>query len=171
MASSRYLYAQKDRTYYLRLIGNLSYITCAGFKSFTDKIINENLAEEIFVDLSEAQSIDSTNLGILAKCALYFKSKKQTDPIIYCQDQDINITLRKNGFDTIFNIVVGDSPQVENMDELSLDKFNNREGLNNALVDAHEVLSKINESNKLKYKDVLKLLRFKKQDDNQNSIS
>lgn len=168
MATSRYLYAHKDRKYYLRLIGNLSYVTCAGFKSFTDRIINENLAEEIFVDLSEAKSIDSTNLGILAKCALYFKNKKHSDPIIFCQDEDINLTLRKNGFDTIFNIVVGDSPKLENMDELSREKFDNRDNLSSTIYDAHEVLSKINESNSLKYKDVLKLLRFKKQDENHN---
>lgn len=162
MPGSKYLYAKDQKKYFLKLEGDLTYIACAGFKSFTDKILDERLVEELYVDLSGAKTIDSTNLGILAKCALYFMSKKSNKAVIYSNKQDINTILNKNGFDSIFDIVGSTQYSTNEMSELTLKKFENREGLNNTLLDAHEVLSKINNSNRLKYRDVLEMLRFKR---------
>lgn len=162
MPDSKYLYARDQKRYFLKLEGNLTYVACAGFKSFTDKIINEKLVDELYVDLSSAENIDSTNLGILAKCALYFVSKKRNKAVIYSDNQDINLILNKNGFDNIFHIVGSTQYSSNEMNELMLEKFKTKEGLSKTLLDAHEVLSKINDSNKLKYKDVLEMLRFKR---------
>ncbi len=161
-SESQYLYAFEKKTYFVKLIGGLTYVSCAGFKSFTDKLLNENLADEIFFDLTQTTSIDSTNLGILAKCALHYVNKKNTKPIIYSKNGDVNTILSKNGFDTIFEIITNNEIPPREMHEVLTEKFTNRAGLNSTLMEAHEALSRINESNKLKYRDVLQLLRFKR---------
>jgi anti-anti-sigma regulatory factor len=162
MPGSQYLYAHDDKTYFIKLIGGLSYISCAGFKSFTDKLLSEDLAEEIYFDLTKTTSIDSTNLGILAKCALYFVNKKKTKPIIYSTNKDVTLVLSKNSFNTIFDIVTNDEIPPKEMSEVLAARFEDKNNLNKTILETHEALSRINESNKLKYKDVLQLLRFKR---------
>jgi anti-anti-sigma factor len=162
MSESQYLYACKENIYYVKLVGSLSYVSCAGFKSFTNKLLQENLADEIFFDLTETTAIDSTNLGILAKCALHFVNKKNMKPVVYSTNDDINTILKQNGFDTIFNIITQNDISPQEMNEVENEEFRDKAGLNAALIESHEALSKINESNKLKYQDVLQILRFKR---------
>ena len=162
MSNSQYLYAHENRTYFIKLIGGLSYISCAGFKSFTDKLLTENLAEEIYFDLTKTTSIDSTNLGILAKCALHFVNKKKNKPVIYSTNSDVTLVLSKNSFNTIFEIVTNDEIPPKEMSEVLAQRFEDKNNLDKAILETHEALSKINEGNKLKYRDVLQLLRFKR---------
>lgn len=162
MQNCKYLYANEKKKFFIKLEGKLSYISCAGFKSFTDKILSENLADEIYFDLTQTTSIDSTNLGILAKCALFFLNKKKNKPILFSTNNDVNTVLTKNSFHTIFDIITDDKIPSKNMNEVFAERFDNKEGLNNIILETHEALSRISDSNKLKYKDVLQLLRFKK---------
>ncbi|MBR5928239.1 MAG: anti-sigma factor antagonist, partial [Spirochaetia bacterium] len=65
-----YYFAKDGNKVYFKLTGVLKYTTCGHFDAFLDDFIaHASDVESITIDLTEAEFLDSTNLGFLAKIA------------------------------------------------------------------------------------------------------
>lgn len=105
MNEGSFLFAEKDSSYFIRLVGDIKYTVCSGFDKFIDDIFNEANPVDVLIDLTEASYIDSTNLGLLAKIAKLMDARHKRKVTIISTNDDINTILVSVGFDEVFDII------------------------------------------------------------------
>lgn len=161
MTNCNYYIAEKDSKYYLKLTGRNNYMYCSAFKEFVDELISKSECQNIFIDLTEVDSIDSTNLGILAKLANFMLQKHNKKPVIYSTNEDINVVLQSIGFNNVFTIIDQNLSEFnENYSKLD-DKKVTKEDLNAILYEAHYALSNLNSENQKVFAEVIDILHKK----------
>ncbi len=76
-----YYFAKDGNKVFFKLTGVLKYTTCGHFDAFLDDFIaHASDVESIAIDLTEAEYLDSTNLGFLAKIAQFMLDKTEARP-------------------------------------------------------------------------------------------
>ena len=97
-----YQFAEKGDLFIIKLGGRLKYSVSSGFEKFLSKLFEEKKRKDILIDLSTVVAIDSTNLGLLAKIAIYSIENFNKKISIISTNDDVNIQLRNMGFDEYF---------------------------------------------------------------------
>lgn len=111
MAEGRILYAERDRVVVLRFVGDILYTTgtsailSRSLKRFLDRLAEATQPEHVVVDLSETRTIDSTNLGLLARLVRLAKDRQASPPVLISPGADVRRLLTSMGFDRVFRIV------------------------------------------------------------------
>lgn len=153
-----YYFAKEGKKVFFKLTGVLKYTTCGHFDTFLDSFLaHASDVEEAAIDLTEAEFLDSTNLGFLAKIAQFMLDKNGSRTTIYCTSPDVNKTLWSVGFDDIFNMVNGKSDLNEKFGVIDPAKFEQKDKTI-MMIDAHKCLMNINEKNQKTFKDVVSLM-------------
>ena len=111
----------------------------------------------VWVDLCEAEGIDSTTLGLLAQLALEVKRKFGFVPAIYSSNSGINRLLKSMGFQRIFDLheeLCGTSGK---SNEIPIIPGSEQE-VKEKVVEAHRVLMGLSEENCARFKDLMAIL-------------
>ncbi len=157
MNGGNILYAKNEQKYFIKLTGNLRFTSGHDFGTLLNVIFKDPDVKDIMIDMSEANYLDSTILGLLAKIANFMIKKFQRKVTVLSTNEDINYLLDNIGLNDVF-IVVESCDYTPKM----LKKIPNIKGSEqeNALtiLDAHRQLVKLNEKNKTVFKDVVDLL-------------
>lgn len=157
MSSGKILAAELDGVYTLKFIGDVRLTLCGTIDNFFDTRLKEGLFDSVIVDLTQAEGIDSTTLGLLAKLAIHVKEKYEQMPTIVSTDSGINRILKSVGFDRIFRLLdqplevpgqLGELPQVH----LSKDDLRKR------VIAAHQTMMSLNDANREKFQDIMSVL-------------
>lgn len=148
MQAGKILIAQHDGTYVIKLVGDVRLTLCTTMDDFLNKMFADPLFIGVLVDLCEAEGIDSTSLGLLAKLALQSKQYCHLLPIIKSPNADITRLLESMGFDKVFDIrkklheltteELAELPVLEADDEVVREK----------IIEAHRILMTLNEQNR-----------------------
>jgi len=157
MQSGEYLYSLCDGCCVLKLVGGLTYSESGDLDSFLEKLFEAQPMPEIVVDLSETKSIDSTNLGLLAKIARASLDQKQRKTIMVSPKTDINRILTSMGFDRVFDIVRSSKATGGEMDKIPHRDISDQE-LAHTLLKVHRTLMELNETNRAIFKNVVRFL-------------
>ena len=153
----RILAADHDGAYVLKLVGDVRVNLCSSIDDYLDQMFTDPGFESVFVDLCDAQGIDSTTLGLLAKLALTVKERFGFQPAIYSCDPGINRLIKSMGFQRLFELreeVCGNPeeavaiPAVEGSESEVKDK----------VIEAHKVLMELSSENRARFKDLLTAL-------------
>lgn len=155
--NGRYQFTASDKLYYVKMSGNLRYTGCANFDSFLTRLFKEHLCEDIIIDLSEAEFLDSTNLGLMAKAAGFVMKKCGRKMTVISSNESVNDLLTNTGFDQVINII-----ETIDLDQARLDDLPIPEQERNMaamLLEAHEALIDMNDENIAQFKDVVEMLR------------
>ena len=144
--------------YILKFVGEIRLTLCSTLDRHIDDELSQLKPSEVYVDLSLAEYIDSTSLGLIAK--LYQKSVTLDVPaptIISC-NQDITNQLVTMGFDDIFTIAHGGCPNVEDcLEQLTFVNEPESEA-KERIIAAHKTLIELNQKNKEAFTDLVKAL-------------
>ena len=132
MQEGRILAASHDGSYVIRLVGDVRLTLCNSMDDFFEHIFADPHFVSVWVDLCEAQGIDSTTLGLLAKLALRVKEKFGFKPAIYSCEPGINRLLKSMGFHRLFEQKV---------------------------IEAHCILMGLSDENRHRFKDLLTALQ------------
>ena len=62
--------ANQQGTYVIKLSGDVRLNLCSALESYLDNMFLDNDFEAVFVDLTDAEGVDSTTLGLLAKISI-----------------------------------------------------------------------------------------------------
>jgi len=157
MIENKYLYAEDNLNYFIKLSGNLKYTDCGSFSSFLTKLEDDNQFENILIDLTDATYLDSTNLGLLARTSQILIDKTGHRLTVISTNPNITELLQNIGFDDICIII--DKP-----DDIlkSLNYTGNighhEENMAKVMLDAHKRLMSMNETNKNEFKNVVALM-------------
>lgn len=157
MNEGQILYAKVDHTYVLKFSGDVRYTICAPLSAFIKQLQNQDGFEDILIDLTETEGIDSTNLGLLARIANLVQDRFHHKTTLLSSNSNVNRTLETMGFYEVFDIddhcrspgfSGEDLPEVAEPARETSD----------AILQAHRTLAALNESNREMFRSVVEAL-------------
>ncbi len=154
MAEGRVLAASEGGAYVLRLVGDVRLTLCATIEDYVEQMLEDPAFTSVWVNLCDAEGIDSTTLGQLAKLALSVQERFGFRPAIYCCDEGINRLLESMGLDRLFEMhektccATGCNAALP-MVPGSEDEVRER------VLDAHRVLMDVSDDNRERFQDLV----------------
>ncbi len=158
MTTGNYKFAVFNKSLFVKLSGRLTYMISANFDSYIQRIVSEKQIITGIVDLGEASYLDSTNLGIIAKFAIYFLETKNEKVIIYSPDKNITVVLKAMGFDDIAEIIESYSEKALKYKDISQDSTHMRNN-EEMILDAHTLLCMMNDKNRKEFQNLVEMIK------------
>lgn len=164
MTTYHYQFAKVDNKYFIKLSGELKYQWSSGFNNFLQELFKKQNFDEIIVDVTDTEYMDSTNIGLLAKIARYsIKNFSHKLPLII-DEADVKELLQEMGFDKLCKFIKKPEDFDHKYEKIKGQK-ESKKNLGKMILDAHRTLSDINEKNKDQFKNVLDVLERQKRKD------
>jgi anti-anti-sigma factor len=160
MDNGNVLHACHNDVHVLRFIGDIRYTLSPSIDHFLEEIFTGPKPAGFVIDLTEADSIDSTNLGLLARLALRMQRLDAQRVTIVSNRADINSVLTSMALDEVFDIINDTGLETDTAQEVP-QKNTDRETLSRTLIDAHRALMDLNEHNREMFRDVVAALEKK----------
>ncbi|MEI8247870.1 MAG: STAS domain-containing protein [Lentisphaerota bacterium] len=157
MTDGKILYAKVDNRYFIKFTGTLRYTISRGLDIFLNKMFEDPVLEDVLIDMSEAEYLDSTNLGLLAKIASMTQKRFKRKVTLFSTNPNINFLLDNMGLSQVFLIV--DKPDFTAGNLQSIPGLQDTEK-ERALVilEAHRLLMAMNEKNRDTFKNIVEVL-------------
>ena len=154
MNEGKVLHASHDDIHVLRYIGDIRYTLSPSINRFLEGVFAGPKPAGFVIDLMETDSIDSTNLGLLARIAMRMRALDAPKVTLLSNRADINSVLTSMALDEVLDIVQDSEPVAGPSEELPQVNVD-REVLARTLIDAHRALMELNEHNREIFKDVV----------------
>ncbi|MBU3070848.1 STAS domain-containing protein [Aestuariicella sp. G3-2] len=143
--------------YVIKMVGDVRLTLCMSFDQFISAMFEADDFASIIFDLTQAEAIDSTTLGLMAKISILAEQRKQLRPVIISTSPGINRLLDTMGFAEIFEIMtelpdklkVSQCLEVSEMDEGTAKQ---------KVLEAHRILMDLNDQNREVFQDLVKTL-------------
>ena len=147
MQTGKILVAKHQGTFVIKLVGDVRLTLCTTIDDYFNDMFANSVIDGVVVDLSEAEGIDSTSLGLLAKLAVQAKHHYQLVPIILSPNADITRLLDSMGFNQVFDIHQDSGQPFNDLGELPL-KSTDEVCCRSKVIEAHRVLMELNDANR-----------------------
>lgn len=157
MPDNKIYYAENEGIHCLKYVGHIRYTIGASLNKFINKLFEGPKPKGFMVDLRETETIDSTNLGLLARIANLMKQCGVPKVTLLSTNEDINTLLFSIGFNEVFDIVDEAGHAMTNGQELGLPD-NTGPDMARTVLDAHRILMTLGNDNKSRFQDVVELL-------------
>ena len=151
--------ADKNGVFVIKMIGDVRLTLSLSFDEFIDQMLASEDFSSVIFDLTDAQAIDSTTLGLMAKISLKGRALHYMDPIVISSNPGIIRLLDSMGFSEILQIVesadIGhDDFQVLHSHDLAIDEDLVRQ----KVLEAHRSLVELNADNNDVFKELIRSL-------------
>jgi len=157
MNPGQILVADHQGVYVIKLVGDVRLTFCISFDQFIDSMFADpNLISVVF-DLSEAEAVDSTTLGLMAKISILGQEKRNITPVILATSAGMKRLLTSMGFADIFSIVDRLDSNMSNLHSLSCGE-QNETLVKQRVIEAHKILMGLNQQNAETFKNLVKML-------------
>lgn len=157
MRPGQILVADHAGVYVIKMMGDVRLTLCISFDQFIDAMLGESNFSSVLFDLSEADAVDSTTLGLMAKISLLAQEKRGITPVILATNASIQRILETMGFIDIFTIVDKleiDLPLQRNLTAIECDENIVKE----KVIEAHKILMGLNEKNHETFRNLVTML-------------
>lgn len=151
------LYGSHEGVQVLRFVGRIDYGLAPAVHQFVDGLFLGAPPAGFVIDLTQTESIDSTNLGLLARIANRMHERGGPRVTIVSHRQDINEVLLTMGFDEVFDLVE-EVPSAGNGTRPLTTLAPDRNNLGRTMLMAHRTLMALNDRNRDQFADVVSLL-------------
>jgi anti-anti-sigma factor len=170
MQLGKILVAHHEGAFVVKLVGDVRLTLCTTIDEYFGKMFSSPNFVGVIVDLTEAEGIDSTSLGLLAKLAVRAQNSCQLPPMILSPNPNISRLLESMGFNSVFDIRASLHDHDKNELEQLLDSqpkvteltpaadCDNEQCVRNKVIEAHRVLMDLNEKNRAEFSDLVKTL-------------
>ena len=158
MAKAQVTHAERGGVHLLRYSGKIDYMSAPAIRRFLDDLFDRGNVTGLIFDLSDAEALDSTNLGLLARMQERAERCHCNGSMIVSQNEDINCVLRSMGFEQIFDIVhdLG-APEAACSDCVDAECPSSAE-LRDTMIEAHRALMRLSEAGRVQFADVVACL-------------
>ena len=157
MRPGQILVADHVGVYIIKMTGDVRLTLCISFDRFINTMLAEPNFSSVLFDLSEAEAVDSTTLGLMAKISLLAQEKRDITPLILATNASIQRILQTMGFADIFTIV--DKLEVEFTPEKNLTAIECDENqVKEKVLEAHKILMGLNEKNHETFRNLVAML-------------
>lgn len=143
-----------DGRYILKFVGDVRLTLCATLDCHIENALAQSGAEDILVDLTEAEGIDSTSLGLIAKLSVKAYALSLPRPTVVSTNENITRILMSMGFDHIF-IILSELPTCSSdLQQLPFVQ-ESEESTRERIIAAHRILIDLNDTNREAFKDLV----------------
>ncbi len=157
MQAGKILQASQNGVFVLKLLGDVRLTLCTAFDDFIEEMFSSEDFASVAIDLSEADGLDSTTLGLLAKIAIRAEQKFHFKPIIVSTDPSILRLLTSMCFERIFDIRDHKLETLADFGELAIAVSSEQE-VKARVLEAHRTLMGLSEENTACFKDLVNAL-------------
>ncbi|HAN27822.1 MAG TPA: anti-anti-sigma factor [Haliea salexigens] len=157
MEEGRILAASQDGAYVVRLTGDVRLTLCTAIDDYVQRMLDNPDFASVWVDLCDAEGIDSTTLGLLAKLALEVRARYGFTPAIYSSNPSITRLIKSMGFQRLYDLHEDACANPECIDCIPLVK-GSEASVRDKVIEAHRVLMGISEENRARFKDLMVVL-------------
>ena len=155
MIQGQILDAQTDSTYVLKLVGDVRLTLSTTLEKCIRRALNAGNHQQVVVDVTEAEGIDSTSLGMLAKLSIHVQQNNGYVPFLVYRSEDIHRLLTSMGFaDTVY-IMMEDEALAAASTEVVEALDDDEETLRQRVLEAHRVLMSLNKQNEETFRDLV----------------
>ncbi len=157
MSSGKILVAEHDGVNVVKMVGDVRLTLCVSFDTFIHSMFVTDSFCSVLFDLSDAQAIDSTTLGLMAKISLSARRRCGEKPLVLSDNPSITRLLESMGFDDIFEIVADAELPLSDVRELPHTTLN-EEQVKVRVLEAHRILMELNRTNRDTFRELVETL-------------
>ena len=157
MQEGKILAASHNGAYVIRMVGDVRLTLSTTIDEYIQTMFADPEFASVWVDLCDAEGIDSTTLGLLAKLALQVKERFGFQPAIYSCEPGINRLLRSMGFQDLFELHEEACANPEEISEIP-QVDDNEAAVKEKVIEAHRILMGLSEENRARFKDLMSAL-------------
>lgn len=159
MSNGRVLMANHQGEYVIKLAGDVRMTLCTTIDTCLNTMVQDPKFHTVTVDVTEAEGIDSTSLGLLAKISRMSSPLMGHVPVLVTAHPDITRIVESMGFrDRVFTMVTDQEMQsASNLQETELAPVSEDEARARVL-EAHKILMSLNENNRLAFKELVECI-------------
>ncbi len=154
MQPGKILVAQQGGAFVIKLAGDVRLTFCATLDDFFDHMFAEPNFASVIIDLCEAENIDSTTLGQLAKLAINAKRIHHLVPVVLSSNPNITRILTSMGFERVFDIREQRPHTEQQLAELPV-VAGSESVVHDKVLEAHRVLMGMNEKNNAQFRELV----------------
>lgn len=158
MTMGHVTHAQKEGVHVLRYFGTVNFLLAPGIQTFVDHLIDDGHVSGLVFDLSAASSLDSTNLGLMARVNERLVSRGAANSVIISGNEDIDVVLRSMGFDRTFEMLSSEAGNSEPDPETIETPSPSSAELKRTMLDAHQALMRMSEAGRKEFEAVVACL-------------
>jgi anti-anti-sigma regulatory factor len=157
MQDGKILAASRNGAYVIRLVGDVRLTLSTTIDEYFQRMYDDPDFASVWVDLCEAEGVDSTTLGLLAKLALNVKDKFNFLPVIYSCNTGINRLLKSMGFQRLFDLREETCDNLDGATVLPMVEGSEQK-VKERVLEAHRVLMDLSDENRVRFKDLMVVL-------------
>jgi anti-anti-sigma factor len=151
-------HAAREGVHVFRYFGAVNFTLAPGLQRFLQHLIHDGGVSALVFDLSAAESLDSTNLGLMARVNEQVRDAGAANSVIISSNEDIDVVLRSMGFDQTFQLfpTPSDIPEAD-AEPVAADAPSAPE-LQSTMLEAHRALMRLSEAGRLEFEPVVACL-------------
>ena len=152
----RFLYSELEDTIFIMIEGNA---TMKNSKTLSDllKQIFDGEKKNLVLEMSKCNYLDSTFLGLIAKCALEIKKKWSSTLYIMNASNMVMNGLKQTGIDKFIEKLEDENLDIE-ATEIEKSDFSERKDKTLYILEMHKTLVDLNDKNKETFKNVVDMI-------------
>ncbi len=157
MSEGRVLAASHHGAYVIRMTGDVRLSLCAAIDDYFHHMFDDPEFASVWVDLCDAEGIDSTTLGQLAKLAIQTQERYGFRPAIYSCDPGINRLLKSMGFQRLFELHEEACADMDDVRDIPVVP-GSEDSVRTKVIEAHRVLMGLSDENRARFQDLMTAL-------------
>jgi anti-anti-sigma factor len=157
MKAGQILVADHNGVYVIKMVGDVRLTLCISFDQFIDAMFKSKNFTSVLFDLSDAEAIDSTTLGLMAKISILGQDRRGIVPVILASNPSIQRILQTMGFGDIFTII--DKLDAPVLAQQPLNCINcDEQEVKEKVLEAHKILMGLNANNADTFRNLVNML-------------
>lgn len=157
MQSGQIKIADDNGVVVIKLNGYVRLTLCTAFDDFIERMFAADNFVSVAIDLSDAEGLDSTTLGLLAKIAVRTQKRFNFKPIIVSTDPSVTRLLSSMCFERIFDIRTRGPQSLCDYGDLPI-ATSSEEEVKTRVLEAHRTLMGVSEENAECFRDLVNTL-------------
>lgn len=159
MNSGRVLMANHHGDYVIKLTGDVRMTLCTTLDSCITDMIEDTAFKSVMVDLRDAEGVDSTTLGLLAKISRLSLPLMGKLPLLVSSHSDITRLVESMGFrDCVYRIVSEvELTQSHELREATATPLT-QDRARAQVIEAHKILMSLNDANRQAFKELIECI-------------
>lgn len=147
-------FAENKGIFVIKMEGDVRLTLCLSFDDFINGMLSDKEFCSVIFDLTEAEAIDSTTLGLMAKISLSSYPLTGEYPLVITNSTVITRVLVSMGFTDIFRLVKRADFDARNFAELE-QQVGTEAVIKEKVVEAHKTLMAMNDSNANTFRELM----------------
>jgi len=142
---------------HVKVFGRATFGIAPDFKNFVERQM-ENKKQKVFVDLEECESMDSTFIGVITSLTIKYSQKGIPHLTLLKLSEHLIKILKTLGLLNVLSISNSKSAKEISFEEVKK-ADNSKKEIALTMLEAHEMLSSLNDKNELEFKNVVDYLQ------------